>query len=823
MIKVSSLNKYYNKGKSNEIHVINNVSLMLPDTGFISILGKSGSGKTTLLNVIGGLDRANGVICYDDVKVKNYNMNKIDKFRREYIGYVFQNYNLLKSRTVWENLEIALEAINITDKEEVKKRIDYSLKAVGLYKFRKKPAFALSGGQMQRVSIARALVKNSKIIIADEPTGNLDSDNSVEIMNILKKISKKSLVLLVTHDKQLAEFYSDRIIELCDGKIENIRETTNDATLKGIYDSNKIYLEDFEKKDGGDEFLKYHLYLDGDISNLELTFIKRNNQIYLESNQKIKLLEDSNLKVFEQRTETDKESVVDSFEYDTSFYNDKKSKNIVKSFFKNIKSAIKNFFITRKRTKFFHFAFFLIGIVIATLNITFVSYSKISSENLMYDKNIYGIENYTKFTYDEEKHNSYKEFIIDAFKQGEINKFYPSSSMSTYGTMSLSSFDNRNININFLAFYDDLIQNCTMIYGQRSQNKSEIVLSKTLADQFIKKLDFNYEDYRMLIGKKISCSNGDNFVIVGVVDSDSVAGYYKFDYVSNNTYYYNLNPDDFSNYKAYKYINNASEEYIIKSGRNIESNLEGLVSDSSSINIGDKVGDVLIVGKYKTQLDELNENDTGDGNNQAMIISNITGGAEVVLVNENTISYIENFQLDGYNQTYFSVNSLESIQNMASEKGFKVLNSFDYIKGYLMEENRESKYTLLPVIAILLGITLIYIYFSTRSKMINDIYTIGVFRALGFSRKRIIAKYACEILVTTILTSLLGYILVSAIYDVIAVKLTDLGVLMLTVSDFYSTYVVAAALLVTNIFFGLIPVTTLMKKSPSEIISKYDI
>ena len=213
MIKVSNLNKYYNKKKNNEIHVINNVNLTLPDTGLITFLGKSGSGKTTLLNVIGGLDKASGSIEYDDVLIKRYSMTKVDKLRREKISYIFQNYNLLLNKTVYENLSLALYAINITDKDEVIKRSDYALKAVGMYKYRKKLAGALSGGQMQRVAIARCLIKESSVIIADEPTGNLDSNNSLEIMNILKKISKKSLVLLVTHDKALAEYLRLKMVK----------------------------------------------------------------------------------------------------------------------------------------------------------------------------------------------------------------------------------------------------------------------------------------------------------------------------------------------------------------------------------------------------------------------------------------------------------------------------------------------------------------------------------------------------------------------------------------------------------------------------------
>ena len=167
MIKTTNLNKYFNKGKRNEIHVVNDANIELPNKGFITILGESGSGKTTLLNVIGGLDRFKGTIQYDDKVINDYNMTKMDEYRGSNIGYIFQNYNLISNISVYDNLKLQLELIDITDKDEVKKRIEYALSVVGLYKYRKKKPNELSGGQQQRVSIARALVKKYKILICD--------------------------------------------------------------------------------------------------------------------------------------------------------------------------------------------------------------------------------------------------------------------------------------------------------------------------------------------------------------------------------------------------------------------------------------------------------------------------------------------------------------------------------------------------------------------------------------------------------------------------------------------------------------------------------
>ena len=285
MIKVHNLNKYYNKSKSNEIHVINDVTLELPNQGLVSFLGASGSGKTTLLNVIGGLDKAQGTISYDSFEMKKYDMSKIDKYRNENFGYVFQTYNLLLNETVYDNLKIALELIDIYDEKETSSRIEYALTSVGMYKYRKKKASQLSGGQQQRVAIARALVKHCKVIIADEPTGNLDSTNAVEVMNILKSISRKTLVLLVTHNESLANFYSDYIYIIEDGKIINKYENVSSEVLETTND-NVIYLKDMNLSEGKIDSVSIKFY-SNESKDIELEIVERNNTFYIRSNKNI--------------------------------------------------------------------------------------------------------------------------------------------------------------------------------------------------------------------------------------------------------------------------------------------------------------------------------------------------------------------------------------------------------------------------------------------------------------------------------------------------------------------------------------------------------
>lgn len=810
MIKINGLNKFYNKGKNNEIHVINNVSLNLPDKGLITLFGKSGSGKTTLLNVIGGLDRATGTLTYDDLELKNYNMGKIDKYRREHIGYVFQNYNLLTEKTVWENLEIALQAVDITAKEEVEKRIEYSLKAVGLYKFRKKPAFALSGGQMQRVSIARALVKNSKIIIADEPTGNLDSENSVEIMNILKKISKNSLVLLVTHDKELAEFYSDKIIEISDGKVENIRDTSDSASLSDRLTGNNIYLKDLQSYEGQTDNLKYHIYVDeGELEDLEFTIVKKNNQLYLKSNQKIKLLEDTNLKLIDDHyKEIKKDEVEENFNYDTSWYNDKKSQNFFKRTFENLKLSFKGFFRGRKRTKFFHFAFLLIGAVLAFLNITFATYSKINISDFVYDKDVYSIENYYEMASSNEGYNKLSEAINEAFDENLIDEFLQLTSVYNYRNFYLSSFDTRGLGVYYTELSDKLIEDSEILCGRRSETKSEVVISNVLADQMLKILNYPSATYTSLIGREISGRRSSSTcTIVGIVNKDSKAVYYNDTSESafSNNYIY-----DYTNSYYLTGFSKNYAQYEIIDGKDISSNLEGLASEKSIYKVGDKVGNITIVGIYSITNLDINYGYYYDE-------------SSLIIVNDSTISYIDNFADSYYSRVYFTSSNITALKNYLSEQGIVVNDSFEIAYLDAVNESNQMKYILVPIMGVLLAVTLVYIYFSMRSKMISDIYSIGVQRALGFSRMRMIGKYICEIFVMTLFTTLLGYLIISVFYELIAIKLSALSFTLVTLFDFYSTYVILIGLLFANIIIGLMPIVTLMNKTPSEIIAKYDI
>ena len=233
MLQIRSISKQYKTGELVQ-KALDNVSLNLRDNEFVAILGPSGSGKTTLLNIIGGLDRYDdGDLVINGVSTKEYSDREWDTYRNHSIGFVFQSYNLIQHQTVLANVELALTISGISGKERTE-RAKKALEQVGLGEQIHKKPNQMSGGQMQRVALARALVNDPDILLADEPTGALDSDTSLQVMNLMKEVANDRLVVMVTHNPELAEEYATRIVQLKDGRIVDDSMPFTDGELTGM-------------------------------------------------------------------------------------------------------------------------------------------------------------------------------------------------------------------------------------------------------------------------------------------------------------------------------------------------------------------------------------------------------------------------------------------------------------------------------------------------------------------------------------------------------------------------------------------------------------
>ena len=217
MLEVRNLTKIYKTKKVEDVRALDNVSISFNDTGMVFLLGKSGSGKSTLLNVMGGLDKFDsGEIIIKGKSSKTFSERDFDSYRNTFLGFIFQEYNILPEFTVQKNIALALE---LQGKKADKESVENLLNQVDLKGYAKRKPNQLSGGQKQRIAIARALIKNPEIIMADEPTGALDSNTGKQVFDTLKKLSQTKLVIVVSHDREFAEIYADRIIEMKDGKV----------------------------------------------------------------------------------------------------------------------------------------------------------------------------------------------------------------------------------------------------------------------------------------------------------------------------------------------------------------------------------------------------------------------------------------------------------------------------------------------------------------------------------------------------------------------------------------------------------------------------
>lgn len=888
MIKITNLNKYYNKGKTNEIHVINNTSLQLPEKGLISFLGTSGSGKTTLLNVIGGLDKATGTLVYDDLTLKNYNVGKIDKYRQENIGYVFQNYNLLPNETVYDNLVIALELMGIIDKKEVEKRIEYTLKAVGMYKFRKKQAYALSGGQQQRVSIARALLKNAKIIIADEPTGNLDTENTIEVMKILKKISKNTLVLLVTHNISIAKYYSDRIIELKDGNV--IADYVNDTKSASLEsNSNNVYLKDLNCQSATLPAGNVNLYhVEGEECDIDVKIVVRNGNYYIETNKPIKLIENSNLHLIDDHYKPVVHDEEEEANYDTSWFS--KPKKGIKEFFTVFLKMFKESYLSLKKLgkkgKLINLSFVLMGMLLSLGVVCLINFTYVDTSEFIYADNHYQLTTDDHTFYQDPLIN-----IVENYKEGNI------SNVSLYQPKSILFFGHRltfqkGINVEYEIMVGSLeaLGGKKVLFGRIPNNSKEVVVDAFTAEKLAANFG-NRATMDQMVGKNVTLTMNGGSVqvsIVGIIEGsqNAVFGNEEFyvnwccpatdnKYNINKFRYYEYETDvngeplyeiiegtgftggpelevllpegseyygfdvvsllektQFKVVGVYRYkdgtINAGNDEYIInnKSYTQIQPSklYQGICANKGDYYLIDgrdpETLDECIVSTYLIQYQIGDTVKVKDGNKykEYKVVGKYIGsmkGLSTLFIQTKESYIFEHYKAE---EICFSLNGDPILT------GNEVVRSLEQLNLLNKEENKETNMVLYELLFIVLVfICSVFVYLVTRSRTISLIYEVGVKRSIGASKGKILAGFFIDDFVITTLFSLVGYVVIFILYNFVAELVNYyLKTTFLIVENSYFILGVIIMYLV-NMIIGILPISSLLRKTPAEICAKYDI
>lgn len=815
MIKIEKANKYFNKGKKNQIHVINNTTLEFGKTGLVALLGHSGSGKTTLLNSIGGLDKINkGKIYVNCQKITRRTSHKVDKIRNLNIGYIFQDYKLLDNMTVFENIAIALKMIGIKDKKEIKKRVDYVLESVNMYRYRNRLASMLSGGERQRVGIARAIVKNPNIIIADEPTGNLDSKNSLEIMNIIKAISKDKLVILVTHEVELAKFYASRIIEIVDGKVEKDYENTEEKDLDYRLD-NKIYLKDFEKIENiKQDNINLDIYKENEDS-LNLQIVIKNGNIYIKSNdKKVEVIDESSVvELVDDHYKKIDKTIFEQYNYNLDKITDKNIKPKYSSIYSLPRSIINGFkkilnYSVLKKILLIGFFVSAMFVLYAISNIAGTLNTK-DEDFISRNKNYLEVKlprlNVDQFLEYEQSENVNYIFPGDSNVRFAIkfDEYYQTSKLDGELTGSLST-------INMLSQSD-------IAEGRLPQNEYEIVIDRMTVDKMLNSNNgishAGIKNASQLLGKKVSIPNMEKFEIVGIVDLKSPSIYTNeavFNNILCNTSQtesmVGIVIDTSEQEKTQENIINYElklDTITLKKGRLPENDYEVIVniSNQNSMKLNKKIKttvndtELTVVGYYDS---ETNDNS--------------------YLVNENTAKY--KLISESQNLVIYPKDDTKVTSEFDEKYNLFVENTYENDKKAYLKEQSSSRKSAIIFAGIILAISLVEIYLMMRSSFLSRIKEVGILRAIGVKKSDIYKMFVGETIAITTSVSMLGIIFMSYILNCL-IQIRQLS--RMFIINFQVIGLSILIIYIFNIIVGLLPLFKVLRKTPAQILSRHDL
>ncbi len=962
MISIKGLHKFFNKGKQNEIHVINDVTLDLPESGMTAIFGKSGCGKTTLLNVIGGLDGfAEGSLTIEGRDIRK----NTDDVRNEYVGYIFQNYNLNKSESCYDNVADALRLCGMKDSSEIEERTIAALCAVDMEKYAKRTPDTLSGGQQQRIAIARAIVKNPKIILADEPTGNLDEANTVMIMDLLRAISKEHLVLLVTHEENLVDYYCDTVIEVSDGKIVGVREGERAGNL-GVRDKNRIYLGDMQKRELSDANAHIEYYGEPPQAPVEIKIVNKGGKLYLQlDTDKVQFLDGTGeVKLidgaYEEESETAREASIDMSRLPRVSVT---RPGRLFTFKSSLISGFKAGFKGRKRgQKALRCCMCLFAAAVVLMSAVFgTAIGDLIDVNDEYNHNVFYV--YTPDADTSAKLNAAVGNGDSAIDFIRLNGYYPSGdseivfSMSLFETFNQYFFDG-GFSANAVYLDTSLAEDLELLAGKKDGlAPEEILISEKVADELIERASLGYiEEYEDLLGITTTSFwvNNKSLKVAGVVKTNETAVYLSEIVMAK---YVHRWMDEASVEPAGDFgidLQPGQAVLVVKRGRNEKEppavnetiTLQGRpltvtrvikeYSDYGAWLSGNAIEKQTIEDYFasrliaeRPELDPLSEEFSeallllteekyfeyldyyydrlDDFLSERYLISRdtfdlwlyfekgITDARYLYCTEEyyaavkyreqngrlpteselgdelpefDEKGYYSRYESEFYSMHHPTIHSstalvsdgdyialskqLGETDEWAYDGGrypiYTVIHSSDPAKttewlysefSYLSDEHLEviitpedvfkavsadsieKIVTRLLALLIILAVLSVSMYFIMRSSLMNRIKEVGIYRAIGVSRRNLVFKFFIEALVLTVLTVLVGFLAVSA-YIFTSLSLSPLSSEIFFYPAWYAL-IVFVLITSLSLLCGILPIISLLRKTPSEILSKYDI
>ena len=832
MLTLQNVDKYFYRRKSNQIHVINDTSLEFGESGLTALLGPSGCGKTTLLNVIGGLDKPDkGNIYINGQKITGRTSASVDKIRNLNIGYIFQNYNLINNMTVFDNVAMVLKMVGIKDKDEIKEKVEYALDLVGMYRYRNRFADMLSGGERQRVGIARAIVKNPSIIIADEPTGNLDSANTLEVMNIIKAISREKLVILVTHEENLAEFYADRIIRLKDGKVISDEVNSNIEGLDYRLE-NRIYLKDIKDQrtfSDGDHSIRIFNESSG---AMDLDIVISRGNLFIQSHDpgsRVEIVdENSSIELVDDhyRALTAEEAEARKFRAERFEASKPLRHSSIMNTFTMLASGFRtvaNYHVLKK--------VLLVGFMISAMFITYavsnmVGILTIPDKKFVQDNKAYvgvvqkkiPVADYLMFEEDPTV-----EYALPGDGKVNMKLDYDEYWQTSWGSTMVSGS---------LSSVSDLSEE-DIVVGRLPENRYEIVMDKMILDKL--KSDnpdiimAGYKTPDELLDRSLKLKNLNDFTIVGFTDMESPCIY------ADPSLFINMLANNGSDDEEY------DEEYSdLDEGSEVTYNEDG----SSNVAAPD-ASKLMDYSLYTNELKLTEGSDWPEDDYEVLVdedfAKSMKKGSEIkTKVNGHKLKVCGYYTSDTRSGKFFvNTNTIKyrlilSKENMTVKAAGDKAETIEALKGYGVKARDLYKYqrkeyrkgqisvmkAFLLVGAIILIISLIEVFLMMRASFLSRIKEVGTLRAIGVRKSDIYKMFIGEIVAITTIASMPGWLLM----NYIVYHLQDISYMSgMFICD--ARTVIASAILIFafNLMFGLLPLFHTLIKRPAAILARTDV
>ena len=797
MLEIKNITKVYKTGDFVQ-KALDKVSINFRESEFVSILGPSGSGKTTLLNVIGGLDKYDsGDLIINEVSTKKYKDRDWDSYRNHRIGFVFQSYNLIPHQTVLSNVELALTLSGI-DKKERRKRAIRALKEVGLSDHIHKKPNQMSGGQMQRVAIARALVNNPDILLADEPTGALDSDTSTQILKILKKISKNKIVIIVTNNPELAKEYSNRIISLKDGKIiddTNVYDGKNDTESKYIKPKKtsmsfltalSLSLNNLMTKKGR-TFLTAFAGSIGIIGIALILSLSNGVDKYIEKVQEDAL---TSYPLTLEKTTIDATSLMNSF-MKTNSSNDHK-----------LDAVYSNNIMTDMITTMYG------GVTSNNLK----KLKKYLEKHDDLDKYVNDI----KYTYN---------LDLNIYTENSL-RVNPSDMMSSFGfettapagmNQGVAIFNELSTNKSLLNSQYDVIK------GRMPEKYDELVL---IVDRNNEIVDFALYSIGLKDQKEIQETMMN--MMQGKEIKEFKQTVYSYDEILNTKYKLVLNSDYFEKENGIWKDKSKDPTYIKKvvdSGLDLK--IVGIIkpSENSNLSVTNGVGYTRELTEYV--INKINDSKIVKDQKENKDINVFTNSKfeslesyETNLTKMGAVDLEDPFTINIYPKNFESKEEIENIIKSYNEKAKEEdkIEYTDYV-GILMGSVTTIVdvigYVLIAFVSISLVVSSIMIGIITYISVLERTKEIGILRSIGASKKDISRVFNAETFIVGITAGLIGILVTSVLNILINVIIKNVSGIVVNASlPIIGAIILVAISIILTVIAGLIPSKVASKKDP---------